>query len=57
MHVINYDIDVCMDGGYACLILANLKYLEICVIDALKDKRWCSGLQKKDNTNLREVES
>lgn len=31
---------------------AKLEYLKICVIDALKDKRWCSGLQKEDNTGL-----
>lgn len=30
----------------------NSKYLKICVIDALKDKRWCSGLQREDNTEL-----
>lgn len=28
------------------------KYLKICVIDALKDKRWCSGLQREDNRML-----
>lgn len=31
---------------------AKLEYLKICVIDALKDKRWCSGLQREDNTGL-----
>lgn len=36
----------------ACMKSAKLKYLKICVIDALKDKRWCSGLQREDNTRL-----
>lgn len=31
---------------------AKLEYLKICVIDGLKDKRWCSGLQREDNTRL-----
>lgn len=31
---------------------AKLEYLKICVIDALKDKRWRSGLQREDNTGL-----
>lgn len=39
-------------GSSACMILAKHKYLKICVIDALKDKRWCSGLQREDNTRL-----
>lgn len=37
-------------GSFACMISAKHKYLKICVIDALKDKRWCSGLQREDNT-------
>lgn len=39
-------------GSSACMMSAKLKYLKICVIDALKDKRWCSGLQREDNTRL-----
>lgn len=54
MHVITNNGYQClyMDGSFACMISAKLKYLKICVIDALKDKRWCSGLQREDNTSL-----
>lgn len=31
---------------------AKREYLKICVIDALKDKRWCPVLQREDNTGL-----
>lgn len=39
-------------GNCARMTSAELEYLKICVIDALKDKRWCSGLQREDNTGL-----
>lgn len=39
-------------GNCARMTSARLEYLKICVIDALKDKRWCSGLQREDNTGL-----
>ena len=48
MHVINNDTN----GSSTRMMTAKLKYLKICVIDALKDKRWCSGLQREDNTRL-----
>lgn len=57
MRVINNGYQcLCMNGNSAgssaCMMSAKLKYLKICVIDALKDKRWCSGLQREDNTRL-----
>lgn len=39
-------------GDRARMTSVKLEYLKICVIDALKDKRWCSGLQREDNTGL-----
>lgn len=65
MYNINWRVKRVINNGYqhlgmngncaassACMKSAKLKYLKICVIDALKDKRWCSGLQREDNTRL-----
>lgn len=41
-----------VNGETAWVTRTKLKYLKICVIDALKDKRWGSGLQREDNTRL-----
>lgn len=41
-----------MNGETARVTRTKLTYLKICVIDALKDKRWGSGLQREDNTRL-----